>query len=59
MLWLIYAGRGSGVKGFKGVTGGLEVKILFDLVATYFKNFGYREVGPFYRIEKSALVAQF
>ena len=59
MLWLIYAGRGSGVKGFKGVTGGLEVKILFDLVATYFKNLGYREVRAFYRSEKVIPVAKF
>ena len=43
----------------KGVGGGLGVKILFDLVATYFKNLGYREVGTFYRIEKANPVAKF
>ena len=43
----------------KGVGGGLGVKILFDLVATYFKNLGYREVSAFYRIEKDAPVAKF
>ena len=39
--------------------GGLKVKIIFDLVTTYFKNFGYREVGAFYRIEKAIPVAKF
>ena len=43
----------------KGVGGGLGVKILFDLVATYFKILGYREVSAFYRIEKDAPVAKF
>ena len=44
---------------FNGVGGGLGVKISFDLVATYFKNLGYREVGTFYRIEKANPVAKF
>ena len=43
----------------KGVGGGPGVKILFDLVATYFKNMGYREVGAFYRIEKANPAAEF
>ena len=43
----------------KGVGGGLGVKILFDLVATYFKNLGNREVGAFYSIEKALPVAKF
>ena len=44
----------------KGVRmGGLKVKIIFDLVTTYFKNFGYREVGAFYRIEKAIPIGKF
>ena len=50
---------GAVFEKIKGVGGGLGVKILFDLVATYFKNLGYREVGTFYRIEKANPVAKF
>ena len=45
------------IKGVGG--GGLGIKILFDLVATYFKNLGYREIEAFYGIENPIPVAKF
>ena len=39
--------------------GGQRVKIIFDLVATFFKNLGYRELGFFSGIQKAIPVAKF
>ena len=45
--------RLRGRRGGGGLDPPRGVKILIDLVATYFKNLDYREVGAFYQIEKA------